>query len=267
MHPLSTAAATSFLSTLLLFLHLTASSPSNDMSNLSNCNQNFSCGALTDITYPFTGNQRPPHCGPPEFRLTCDGDSVTTLTANSLTYRVSQVDQTSQTLRLSRLDLYDEYRRCTYLSTSTTFDNGTFSLVSNNETLSLFYGCKDLGDSVEEKFKFVCGMPGDSEEGFFKVGDPVSGLPSTGRCRSFQVPFLRSRAQQLQAKGLSLLVEVLKGGFDVSYRNPYSADCQKCYKHSGGQCGFAGKPICICNDHLCPGKLKSILILSSQNLL
>ncbi|XP_061978045.1 LEAF RUST 10 DISEASE-RESISTANCE LOCUS RECEPTOR-LIKE PROTEIN KINASE-like 2.4 [Populus nigra] len=242
MHPLSTAAATSFLSTLLLFLHLTTSF---SMSNLSNFNQTFSCGALTDIT----GGQRPPYCGPPEFRLTGDGDKVTTLIVKSLPYRVTRVDQTSQTLRLSRLDFYDDLP-CTHLSNSTTFDNGIFSLVSNNETLSLFYGCKNIGDYVEEKFKFFCGMPGDLEEGFFRVGDH----PSVDWCRtSFQVPFLRSRAQQLQAEGSSLLVEVLKEGFDVSYRNPYGADCQKCYQHSGRQCGFDDKPICICNDQLCPG--------------
>ncbi|KAJ6936190.1 hypothetical protein NC652_011048 [Populus alba x Populus x berolinensis] len=199
MHPLSTAAATSFLSTLLLFLHLTASSPSNDTGNLSNCYQTFSCGALTDITYPFTGGQRPPHCGPPEFQLTCFDNSMTTLTANSLPHRVT----------------------------------------------------KDLGDhSVEEKFKFQCGVPGYSEEGLFKVGDH----PPMERCwASFQVPFLRNRAQQLEAEGSSLLGEVLKEGFDVRYSDPYSADCQKCSNHSGRQCGFDAKPICICNDHLCPG--------------
>jgi len=264
MHPLSTAAATSFLSTLLLFLHLTASSPSNYMINLSNCNQNFSCGALTNIAYPFTGGQRPPHCGPPEFWLTCYGNSQTTLTVKSLAYRVTQLDQTNQTLRLSPLDFYAD-RPCTYPSTSTTFDNGIFSLASNHETLTLFYGCKNLSDSVEEKFKLLCGMSGDSEEGFFMIGDH----PSMNSCQtSFQVPFLRSRAQQLQAEGSSLLGEVLKEGFDVLYSDPYSADCQKCSKHSGRQCGFDGKVhICICNDQLCTGKLKSILILTSQNLL
>ena len=194
MYPLSTASATSFLSTLLLFLHLTASFPSNDMSNLSNCN-----------------------------------------------------------------------RPCPVLSNSTTFDNVIFSLASNHETLTFFYGCKKLSDSVEENSKFSCPMPGDSEEGFFKFGDH----PSGDRCRtSFQVPFLWSWKQQLQAEGSSLLGKVSKDGFDVSYRNPYGANCQKCYKHSGRQCGFDGKvPICICNDQLCPGKLKSILILTSQNLL
>ncbi|XP_011035095.1 PREDICTED: probable serine/threonine-protein kinase At1g18390 [Populus euphratica] len=252
MHPLSTAAATSFLSTLLLFLHLTASSPSNDMSNLSNCNQTFSCGALTDITYPFTGGQRPYHCGPPEFRLKCDGESVTTLIVKSLPYRVIWVDQTTQTLRLSCLDFHDD-RPCPVPSNCTTFDNVIFSLASNHETLTFYYGCKNLGGSVEENSKFSCPMPGDSEDGFFEVGDH----PPVDRywCRtSFQVPFVRSWKQQLQADGSSLLSKVLKEGFDVSYRDPYGADCQKCSKHSGRQCGFDGNPICICNDHLCPAK-------------
>ncbi|KAJ6936194.1 hypothetical protein NC652_011048 [Populus alba x Populus x berolinensis] len=88
------------------------------------------------------------------------------------------------------------------------------------------------------------------------------------RCwASFQVPFLRNRAQQLEAEGSSLLGEVLKEGFDVRYSDPYSADCQKCSNHSGRQCGFDAKPICICNDHLCPvpgpGKLKSIFIFTT----
>ncbi|KAG6779156.1 hypothetical protein POTOM_015527 [Populus tomentosa] len=260
MRPLGTAAATSFLSTLLLFLHLTASFPSNDMSHLSNCNHNLSCGALTDITYPFTGAQRPPDCGPQEFQLTCNSvDSVTTLMFKSLPYRVTRINQTSQTLRLSRSDFYDDLP-CTHQSSSTTFDNDIFSLGSNNENLTLFYGCTDLGDhSVEEKFKFQCGVPGYSEEGFFKVGDH----PPIERCwTSFQVPFLRSRAQQLQAEGSSLLGEVLKEGFDVRYSDPYSADCQKCSKHSGRQCGFDVKPICICNDHLCPDLDMEVTVIS-----
>ena len=101
------------------------------------------------------------------------------------------------------------------------------------------------------------------------IGDPVYGLPFKDKCcTSFQVPFLQSWKQQLQAEGSSLLGKVLKEGFDVRYSDPYSADCQKCSKHSGRQCGFDAKPICICNDHLCgPGKLKSIFILTSQNLL
>ncbi|KAB5560970.1 hypothetical protein DKX38_005927 [Salix brachista] len=243
MHPLSTASATSFLFTLLLFFHLTASCP---------WNKNFSCGNLTNITDPFTGGERPSNCVPPEFQLECHNNLTTILTANSLPYLVTQVNQNSQTLRLSVLGLYNE-RPCIYPFNTTTFDNCSFSLVSNHETLSLFFGCKNLGDSVMANFKLSSPETGYSEEGFFKIGDPGPGPGPGHQCRtSFQVPFLRSRAPELRAKGSSLLVEVLKEGFEVSYRNPYSDDYQKCYKPSGGQSGFDGKPICICNDQLCP---------------
>ncbi|KAJ6738614.1 hypothetical protein OIU74_003555 [Salix koriyanagi] len=247
MHPLSTASTTSFLFTLLLFFHLTASFPSNDASYLPNCNQIFSCGDLTNITNPITGAERPSYCGPPEFHLECSKDLVTTLTANPLPYRVTQVNQTRHTLRLSLVGLYND-SQCIYPFSTTTFDD-----CPNHETLSLFCGCKNLRDSVIENTKFSCPGQGYSEEGFFKIGDPGPG-PGP-QCRtSFQVPFLRSRAPELQAKGSSLLVDVLKEGFDVSYSNSYSDDYQKCYKPSGGQSGFDDKPICICNDQLCPEK-------------
>ncbi|KAJ6402500.1 hypothetical protein OIU84_014574 [Salix udensis] len=245
MHPLSTASATFFLFTLLLFFHLTASCPSNGARDLSNCNQNFSCGKLTNITYPFTGGERPSHCGSPEFQLECYNNLTTILTANSLPYRVTRVDQTSQTLRLSVLGLYNE-RPCIYPFNATTFDNCSFSLVSNHQTLSLFYGCKNPGDSDKENFKLSRPRPGRSEEGFFKIGGPVPGPPFMDNCQtSFQVPFLQSRAQELQAKGSSLLVEVLKEGFDVRYSNPCSYHYQKCYTPYGERSGFDGEPICI----------------------
>ncbi|KAJ6402501.1 hypothetical protein OIU84_014575 [Salix udensis] len=219
MHPLSTASATSFLFTLLLFFHLTASLPSNGASNLSNGNQNFSCGDLTNITYPFTGAQRPSHCGPPEFHLECYHNLTTTLTVNSRPYRVTQVNQTSQTLRLSILILYDD-STCIHPFNTTTFDNSSFSLVPNHSTVSLFYGCENPGDM--ENFKLSCPWP-EYSEGFFMIGDPVPGPPFMHKCQtSFQVPILRSQ-EQLRDEGLSLLVEVLKEGFDVSYSNarPY----------------------------------------------
>ncbi|KAF9683964.1 hypothetical protein SADUNF_Sadunf04G0068700 [Salix dunnii] len=250
MYPLSTASAASFLFTLLLFFHLTASFPLNDTSNLPNCNQIFSSGAVTNITYPFTGGQHPSYCDPLVFHPGCSNYITTTLTANSLPYLVTQVNQTSQTLRLSLLGLYSG-GRCIDPFNMTTFDNSSFSLVSNHETLSLFYGCENLGDSVMANFKFSCPWPGYSEEGFFMIGD--HGPSFMDKCETrFQVPFLRNRAEELKAKGSSLLVEVLKEGFDVSYSNPYSVDCQKYYKHSGGQCELDGAPICICDDQLCP---------------
>ncbi|KAL9343885.1 hypothetical protein Peur_064316 [Populus x canadensis] len=264
MHPLTTT-TTSFLLTLFLSLHLTTSLPSNDIGNLSNCNQNFSCGNLTNVTYPFTGGPRPSHCGPPEFGLTCEDESVTILKANSLSYRVIHLDQTSQTLRLSRSDLYDD-GKCTRQFTNTTLDDRIFSLGSSHE-LYLFYGCKKIDDSVmgsdqlPKISRFSCDNHGVTEEGFFSIVYPYGteySFPNTFECQTnIRVPIPSTRAQQL-FDNESVVGEVLKEGFDVSYSNPYNANCTKCYKeHPGGYCGFdtqLGKPICICNDRLCPEK-------------
>ncbi|KAJ6371025.1 hypothetical protein OIU77_001518 [Salix suchowensis] len=213
MHLLTT---TSFLLTLLFCLHSTTPSPSNDINNLPNCNQTFSCGALKNVTYPFTGGLRPSHCGPPEFGLTCDEDSVTMLKDNSLSYRVTHLDQTSQTFRLSRSDFHED-SLCTLEHTN--------SSLNNNPTL--------------RNFRFSCDVHGDPEEGFSWESGHNSFLGNG-----------------------SLVGEVLKEGFDVRYIDPYSADCTRCYKkHPGGYCGFdaqLGKPICICNDRLCPGKPRSL---------
>ncbi|KAJ6960479.1 hypothetical protein NC653_038496 [Populus alba x Populus x berolinensis] len=262
MHPLT---STSSLLTLFLSLHLATSLPSNGISNLTNCNQNFSCGNLTNINYPFTGGLRPSHCGPPEFGLTCQDESVTILKANSLSYRVTQLDQTSQTLRLSRSDLDDD-SPCTSQFTNATLDDRIFSLGASHG-LYLFYGCKKINDSVmgsdqpPKTSRFPCDNDGVTEEGFFSIVYPYGteySFLNTFECQTnIQVPILGTQAKQLLDNG-SLVGEVLKEGFDVSYSNPYSVNCTECYKnHPDGYCGFdtqLGKPICICNDKLCPGK-------------
>ncbi|KAJ6735017.1 WALL ASSOCIATED KINASE-LIKE PROTEIN [Salix purpurea] len=123
-----------------------------------------------------------------------------------------------------------------------------------------------------KNFRFSCDIHGETEEGFYVIYNPYFGYSylSTIECKtSIQVPVLLSQAQQLLGNA-SLVGEVLKEGFDVRYIDPYSADCTRCYKkHPGGYCGFdaqLGKPICICNDRLCPGKQKSLVFMSLVNL-
>ncbi|KAK9951231.1 hypothetical protein M0R45_006688 [Rubus argutus] len=84
---------------------LTTSFSSN--SNLSNCTKTFNCGSLQNLSYPFTGGERPAYCGPPEFHINCVDDSPE-LTVKSLSYRVLALDSVAQTLSLARLDLWNE---------------------------------------------------------------------------------------------------------------------------------------------------------------
>ncbi|XP_065848350.1 LEAF RUST 10 DISEASE-RESISTANCEUS RECEPTOR-LIKE PROTEIN KINASE-like 1.3 isoform X4 [Euphorbia lathyris] len=105
------------------------------------CNHTFSCGNLTNIDYPFSGGLRPDYCGLPGFQLTCVDNSTTLITINSLLYRVIELNQLTQTLLLSREDLFNT--TCTNLLIDTNFNNTLFAFGSNTEIVTLFYGCND----------------------------------------------------------------------------------------------------------------------------
>ncbi|KAJ4822388.1 hypothetical protein Tsubulata_008924 [Turnera subulata] len=268
MHPVTTttaaaaaaaSAATFYLLILLtLFTHPTTSFSSYDVA-LPNCNQTFSCGSLENITYPFTGGPRPSYCGPPGFHLTCnDDDSVTFQPANSPSYRVTELNQTAMCMTLARSDLYDD--ACAHQFTNTTLDHHVFAL-GDHETLSLFYGCK-CNDTVACSRRppdnlFSCDAHGFSGGDAYFWLEPVPRDPVLDffQCKfSVTVPVVVD--WEHQPKTIRSLVELLRDGFNVVYKNPYSDDCELCVQ-SGGQCGFdaeLGKPICICDDHLCPAQ-------------
>lgn len=246
---------TPLIFTLTIFtfcFYFTTSFPSNY--TLPSCNLTFSCGNITDVYYPFSGGPRPASCGLPGFQLTCANDSTTLLTINSLTYRVIQLDQISQTMILSRIDLYNS--TCTQQSANTTFNHTLFTQGSNNEVLTLFYGCNDSIMPFKPANSFTCEI--DGKKGAYYLFGPV---PSDPVLNIFQcsvtttVPILDRLVHVLEGNR-SLLGEVLREGFNVSYSNPYSGDCAKCYR-KGGSCGFDASTesfLCICGDRPCPGK-------------
>ncbi|XP_038701512.1 LEAF RUST 10 DISEASE-RESISTANCE LOCUS RECEPTOR-LIKE PROTEIN KINASE-like 1.4 isoform X3 [Tripterygium wilfordii] len=235
-------------------LQTTSFATSSD-SIFTNCAyQTFSCGSLHDVSYPFTGGDRPEYCGQPEFLLKCVNVSVPELTIDSLSYRVLQLDQTGRTISLARSDIYDT--GCTTQFNDTTLDQSYFDASSGNEILTLFYGCLPSINSPLNN-SFSCELNGgESEDGYFLFG-PIpndqdwSFFPCRGR---ISLPIFRSSVEKL-VFNKSRLWEVLRDGFNASYRNPYEDDCEKC-RESHGRCGFdqeSVKPICICGDRLCPG--------------
>lgn len=103
---------------------------------------------------------------------------------------------------------------------------------------------------------FTCEMNG-KKDAYYLIG-PVPSDPvlSIFDCSvTMTVPILDSLVHVIQGNR-SLLGEVLRKGFNVSYSNPYAGDCDKCYL-KGGFCGFDSSSenfLCICGDRLCPGK-------------
>ncbi|KAH1156709.1 hypothetical protein GLYMA_18G294800v4 [Glycine max] len=255
MLSLSTITAT----ILIFYLHHTTSLPPH--ATLSSCHvTSFNCGSITNLSYPFTGGDRPSFCGPPQFLLNCRNGVVAELNISSVSYRVIDIDSEDHTLTLARLDLWNE--TCTDVYVNSTFDGPVFSYGSGNQNLTLFYECKPTSRIIETPENlFNCWSNGDKNNSYSLVGPfPLDPILEVVECdEHVKVPILKVQADRL-VENRSLLGEVLMKGFNVNYMNPYESECFECLD-SGGVCGFDSdndEHICICGDHLCatPGSSK-----------
>ncbi|GKV16740.1 hypothetical protein SLEP1_g27336 [Rubroshorea leprosula] len=184
-----------FLFTLIFLLsaHGTHSSCQNDTSTFPNCNQTFSCGALQNLSYSFTGGPRPLYCGPPGFLLTCTDDGIPQLIMDSLSYRIIQLDRNIQSMTLSRLDQYNN--TCTHKFANNNLSSPLFNLSPDNQNLSLFYGCTPVQAYTPENL-FWCG-DGTSSSAAYHVLGPVPNDPifKIIRCNiSIKLPHVASCA-------------------------------------------------------------------------
>ncbi|KAG5093164.1 hypothetical protein JHK82_051942 [Glycine max] len=244
---------------LIFYLHHTTSLPPH--ATLSSCHvTSFNCGSITNLSYPFTGGDRPSFCGPPQFHLNCRNGVVAELNISSVSYRVIDIDSEDHTLTLARLDLWNE--TCTDVYVNSTFDGPVFSYGSGNQNLTLFYECKPTSRIIETPENlFNCWSNGDKNNSYSLVGPfPLDPILEVVECdEHVKVPILKVQADRL-VENRSLLGEVLMKGFNVNYMNPYESECFECLD-SGGVCGFDSdndEHICICGDHLCatPGSSK-----------
>ncbi|RDX69564.1 LEAF RUST 10 DISEASE-RESISTANCE LOCUS RECEPTOR-LIKE PROTEIN KINASE-like 1.4, partial [Mucuna pruriens] len=238
---------------LITSLHHTTSLPPH--ASLSSCHvSSFNCGAITNLSYPFTGGDRPSFCGPPQFHLNCQNGVVPELNISSVSYRVIGINSVARTLTLARLDLWNE--TCTHVYVNSTFDDPSFSYGLGNQNLTLFYECKPTSAFTKTPANlFHCESNGYKNNSYSLVGpfplDPIIGVVECDE--HVEVPIFVEQAERL-IENRSLLEEVLMKGFNVNYTNIYDSECVECLG-SGGYCGFDSdnnEPICICGDHLCP---------------
>ncbi|KAI6691511.1 hypothetical protein NL676_028339 [Syzygium grande] len=183
---------------------------------------NLQLRPLANVSYPFTGGDRPDHCGPPEFRLGCVGGSPE-LAAGSLTYRVLALDQTRRTLTLSRTDLYNN--TCLQQYANTTLNSTVFPFASDDEDLTLFYGCSTMM-TVKPQNLFSCEINGTETDNYYLLGAvPTDPILNVSKCNvSVTVRIVQSAVNMLAANR-SVLREALMEGFEVNYTNPYEDEC------------------------------------------
>ncbi|PIN24099.1 hypothetical protein CDL12_03154 [Handroanthus impetiginosus] len=125
----------------------------------------------TTTTYPNCNcRRRPPHCNLSNFALACRNNTTTELTNGSLTYRVLQLDQTQNTLILSRSDLYND--TCPSEFHNTTLNSTLFSSDGlRNEVLNLFYGCDTTAMNMTPYNLFSCNSSGlNFTDAYYLIG-------------------------------------------------------------------------------------------------
>ncbi|XP_052195752.1 LEAF RUST 10 DISEASE-RESISTANCE LOCUS RECEPTOR-LIKE PROTEIN KINASE-like 1.4 isoform X3 [Diospyros lotus] len=254
MPPLFSSSILTAAVLLLIFSGHFAPSPSATATTFPNCQRNFTCGSLRDITYPFTGGDRPYYCGPPEFNLTCRDDTYAEITINSVAYRVLDIEQTQQTLVLARLDLWN--KTCPERFINSTFKPSPFSSGVRNQDLTLVYGCVSVRNNYTFYNRFTCAVNGiNATDSFYIVGpvpvDPILHILTT--CHfTVKVLVLSEAAEKLSSNQTTVAGALMKG-FNVNYRDPHAGNCLRCLQF-GDQCGYdhsSGEPICICGDQRC----------------
>ncbi|KAI3500141.1 hypothetical protein L1887_35958 [Cichorium endivia] len=254
MPPSSFLPATFFLLFLLHSGNFAVSLTEPSFSSFPGCDGSFSCGNLHNLSYPFTGGDRPDYCGPPEFRLICTKNEYPELIAEPITYRVLEANFTGKSLVLARSDLWNNPCPTTFVNStldSRAFDAGG----AENVDLTIFFGCTSSLMIIQQQHRFYCDVGGvDLTDSYFLIGQvPIEPILKMIHCfKGVRTPLLRTVADDLNQSRLTL-AEALTRGFQVTYNDPFDEKCSECRK-SDGECGFdiaTGQPICICNSRKC----------------
>ncbi|KVI00167.1 hypothetical protein Ccrd_021626 [Cynara cardunculus var. scolymus] len=243
---------------LLLFLphsgNLTVSLTEPNFSPFPGCEGTFSCGNIHNLDYPFTGGDRPDHCGPPEFRLTCSKDDYPELVADSVAYRVLEANLTGKSLVLARSDLWNN--PCPNRIFNSTLDSRIFYAGGEeNVDLTIFFGCSLSLMATQQPYRFYCDVDGvDLTDSYFFIGKvPIDPILKMIHCfKGVRIPLLRTVGDDLN-RSILTLAEALTRGFQVIYSDPYNEQCSECSRLNG-QCGFnvaTGQFVCICNSRIC----------------
>ncbi|XP_027076377.2 LEAF RUST 10 DISEASE-RESISTANCEUS RECEPTOR-LIKE PROTEIN KINASE-like 1.4 isoform X2 [Coffea arabica] len=207
-------------SSILLQLHPVSSNPAEFYET---CRNEFSCGSITGIGYPFRGHQDPAYCGYPGLELRCDQSSnVTRLDIKNMTFWVLDVHPTAQTLRVAREDVMQN--NCPTDLVNMTLDYTLFDYSTSYINVTFIYGCLVNAPNVV----FSCGnnslsvLPGEVGAGLCKASVVYPAL-QTGDRGSFN---------------FTGLDQVLRQGFDIRWIVD-TGICNECTK-SGGRCGYGG---------------------------
>ncbi|XP_060672432.1 uncharacterized protein LOC107423140 [Ziziphus jujuba] len=228
------------LSCLLLFINFP---PCWSLDMFTICSKQFSCGNISGIDYPFWGGDRRKDCGLPHLHLLCDGN-LTTIQIMGIKYKVLDINQKDQILKISRNNLVSNY--CSPNHPNTTFDPNQFQYAPDSREITILYDCPDENDPTGIHEGFNC-PPGSAYKGGF-ITIERQHMICNG---SLKVGFLRSYLEEeTESNSAGKIEKALREGFGVKYKmdNKSCLDCTK----SRGACGYdllSNQTTCYCDGY------------------
>ncbi|KAF8080197.1 hypothetical protein N665_0966s0010 [Sinapis alba] len=169
---------------------------------LGRCETLFQCGNIM-AGFPLWGGNRDKLCGHPSLELRCN-KYITSLTISDQEFRVLQINQSSNTLRLARTDHMGSF--CSSNFTNTTLPPKLFKLPPTYKNVTLVYNCNPSGLHFQV---YKCPITGlifvsDNPESYnFCIDGFTANVPRT---------FVAEK------KDLADLESVLKKGFEVKVK-------------------------------------------------
>nr|GMD49982.1 LEAF RUST 10 DISEASE-RESISTANCE LOCUS RECEPTOR-LIKE PROTEIN KINASE-like 1.4 isoform X2 [Ipomoea batatas] len=204
------------------------------------CGNLFKCGDISDVGYPFhSSNNGPEHCGYPGFELSCNGEN-TTIDIMNQTYRVSEINQASKTMKIVREDIMEG--NCPQEFVNITLDNSLFEYTTTYINLTFLYGCHGGINNIPGIATIPCG---DSNDAYvLPAGAGVSVNCNTSVIVPVPVVVGAGYGGSVDS---TLLMKTLKEGQEIRWKMDSKA-CDDCSK-SKGRCGFSiftNQTTCYC---------------------
>lgn len=189
----------------------------------SNCvNDSFPFCGFGYLKYPFWGGSRGLECGRHGFQIFCNAAREPLLNISSLLYIVnSQLDFSTNTLKLSRQDLIQSNACPHQLLRNTTLDLQLFRFPPNStdRNLTLYFDCRGDGLQTLPPNHYKCGK----RIHLFTTANNSSGPGPGVNCKNtIFVPVNQKNAQALEdptASSVNILRSAISSGFSVQWLN------------------------------------------------
>lgn len=210
-------------------------SHSQSVYNYSSCRDtknSYNCGDITNISYPFWGQNRSYSCGAGNpFYLNCNNNITTTILLSSQNFTVLEINTKKHTIKLRRTDLNQNL--CSPQFDDTYLSPNLFQYLPSVKNVTIFYHC-----SSKYSINSLCGPQNPS---FCHVGDKDTLLRDSQDLRDckrhVQVP-AREGFPPLPFYGGIFDIDNLKSGLNNGFEVNYSVkeECLSCLGSEEGRC-------------------------------